>query len=374
MSESHEVPDAEEGLLPDDAEQKISELLEALRESEERMMEGQPDGEGADDTPEAVPDAVTAEAEEFLSDEESDFVDLDAELLDNTSDMLELDEHDSAEEMLLDEIGKQAEVMPAAEEPEDDLDFVLTKESPLIGQHAEPLMVPAPARPRDAMPSWLSPLLATIAVALSGTALWFTLNAPAPVAAPPPAAVERGDERALESLKVDLAALRERLSVVEGETVEDREVIVVLERVQTIVNRMEQNLLNRPIIDSPPAVKAVAVAPRPAPVEEKKAELAAYVATDEAVAVPNRIYIKGWSVNLGSYYHKSDAQQRMQFYQQAGINAEIREIPKGNTTWHRLRVMGFASKKEANAFIGGLTIEQGRETAWPSRYQGYVDS
>jgi hypothetical protein len=113
----------------------------------------------------------------------------------------------------------------------------------------------------------------------------------------------------------------------------------------------------------------------PLPLHNKPALCRFFLSLGQQTATaPSTIYIKGWSVNLGSYYHRSDAQQQMQRYQEAGINAEIRKIPKGNTTWHRLRVMGFSSKKEANAFIGGLTIEQGRETAWPSRYQGYVDS
>ena len=414
MSESHESHDqheaeAEEELLPDDAEQRIGELLEALRESEERMMEGQNSGEKAsataDSEPEAEPEPPTAAAsseeviEEFLSDDESDFVDLDAEMLDNSTDMLELDERDAAEELLLDQSDESQQEFeadaspdtpaPGDDIPEDDLEFVLSKESAHIGQHTAPLVVPAPARPRDAMPLWLSPALAIIAVALSGSALWFTLNDSAPVAAAPAATAERGDARALESLKVDLASLRERLSVVEGETAEGKEAVVVLERVQTIVTRMEQTILNRPINTSPakaaPVTKVV-TRPRPAPEPEpeRKAELGAYVPTDEAVAVsfnsseaavttPDKIYIKGWAVNLRSFYHKADAERLMQRYRQADIDAELREIPKDDATWHRVRVMGFGSKREANAFIDGLTVEQGRDTAWPSRYQGFVD-
>lgn len=410
MSESHESHaahaadevEAEEALLPDDAEQRIGELLEALRESEERMMEGQP-REAEEEAPaESEPEspAVAASSEEliedFLSDEESDFVDLDAEMLDNSADMLELDERDSAEEMLLDEINA---AKPDKFETEEEVAVVLREESPLIGQHAAPLTVPAPARPSDAMPQWLTPTLAVIAVALSGSALWFTLNAPAPETAPAVTTVASGDAQALEGLKVDLAALRERLSVVEGETADGKEAVVVLERVQTIVTRMEQTLLNRPVsiaaakatpaVVSPAAVvtspQTIVPQPAPEPELERKAELSAYVPTDEAVAVSfvpatpsvttpaNKVYVKGWAVNLRSYYHKADAERLMQHYQQAGIDAELREVPKGDATWHRVRVMGFGSKKEANAFINGLTEEQGRDTAWPSRYQGYID-
>ncbi len=402
--ESHEAHEADEALLPDDAEQRIGELLEALRESEERMMEGQSQEGGkatpatADPEPESESSAAESEElfEDFLSDEESDFVDLDAEMLDNSADMLELDERDYVEEMLQDEIedyGTSSVATPDDKDIEEEVAVVLHKESVLIGQHAAPLTVPAPARPRDAMPQWLTPALAVIAVVLSASALWFTLNAPAPAAASATAAVERGDARALESLKVDLAALRERLSVVEGATAEGKEAVVVLERVQKIVTRMEQTILSNPTANATPAVESPAtvvtrpqaVAPQPVPELEGQAELSTYVPTDEEVAVSftpstpsvtsptNKVYVKGWAVNLRSFYHKGDAERLMQHYRQAGIDAELREIPKGDTTWYRVRVMGFGSKKEANAFIAGLSVEQGRDTAWPSYYQGYVD-
>ncbi len=397
-----EKRDTEASLLPDDAEKKISELLEALRESEEQMMEGTPAEDAATSDPESElePGNAMADsgAEDFLSDEESDYVDLDAELLDNSTDMLQLDEDDSIEEPLPEEMDEPLQLEFGADEPmsadESSVDpfrAAYFNQPQLSEQQADSLVVPRPARPRDALPVWFSPMLAFIALIVSGVALWFTLNTPAPATV---SSTAPGDERALESLKVDVASLRERLSAVEAQADEGKEAVLVLERVQQLLARMETNNIDselsaeaEPVAELPAMVvaKPMPMAPKPVPEKVEKPEVVvtapiggAVAASQESgnkpVSAPGKVYIQGWAVNLRSYYYKVDAERLLRRYAKAGIAAEIREIPKGSATWYRVRVKGFASKKEADAFIEGLTDEQGRALAWPSYYQGYVDS
>ncbi len=387
-----EKRDTEASLLPDDAEKKITELLEALRESEEQMMEGTPAEDAATSNPESElePGNAMADsgAEDFLSDEESDYVDLDAELLDNSTDMLQLDEDDSIEEPLPEEMD---EPMSADESSVDPFRAAYFNQPQLSEQQADSLVVPRPARPRDALPVWFSPMLAFIALIVSGVALWITLNTPAPATV---SSAAPGDERALESLKVDVASLRERLSAVEAQADEGKEAVLVLERVQQLLARMETNNIDselsaeaEPVAELPAMVvaKPMPMAPKPVPEKVEKPEVVvtapiggAVAASQESgnkpVSAPGKVYIQGWAVNLRSYYYKVDAERLLRRYAKAGIAAEIREIPKGSATWYRVRVKGFASKKEADAFIEGLTDEQGRALAWPSYYQGYVDS
>ncbi len=431
MSENH---DSDETLLPDDADKKIDELLAALRESEQQMMDGTAlNGAGsaaADSEPEAEPAGEMAAGEdaveEFLSDEEGDFVDLDAEQLDNSADMLQLDESDALEEQLMEEMGQSLEAQGG---PDASLDSSLDsgageqqeleagelaaartneleEQSATVSSAA--LQVPAPVmRPGDTLPAWITPALAFVALLLSAAALWFSQTSVQSASIQPTASV---DSAALQSLRVDFASLRERLSVVEKQAETGAEAVVLLERMQEVLVRMEQKVLSRhadpavsvpqPAVDEAPLAVASAVKPslsgsekrgvQPVATQSKSdtaakadtvmpdsrvpAARVATVADMDEVTPAGKIFVKGWAVNLRSYYYKIDAERLMQRYQRAGIAAEIREIPKGDSTWYRVRVMGFGSKQEANAFIEGLSHEQGRETAWPSRYQGFVDA
>jgi hypothetical protein len=410
MSEIHEN---DELLLPDDAEQRIQELLEELRESEEQMQSGSKvsgttDSETPPEPEEAQADVVADETDDFLSSDEADFVDLDAEQLDNTSDVLHLNEQD---DLLMDELQSEPETdtatmveerpMPRAHQRFDSESMAsrfMELEQELMRRQAASLRIPPPAsRARDSLPAWITPLLAFAALMMSGGALWFTHSAPASIAA----VTDTHQGEVLQEIKGDLAALRERLSAVEKRAETGSEAILLLERMQGAVTRMEQKILTGDIqgnvasVAPSDAVPTVGVAVVPAvekavfpavttpAVPETTADEDAVSSVEqgdaprtmsvEASTPSGKTFIKGWAVNLGSYYYRVDAEHLMQSYLQQGIAAEIREIPKGNTTWYRVRVMGFHSKKEAEAFITGLSSEQGRDEAWPSRYAGFVE-
>ncbi len=416
MSENQ---DSGEMLLPDDADRKIEELMAALRESEQEMM-GSAAAKGGAEEP-AAEEAFEPE-EEFLSDEESDYVDLDAELLDNSADKLELDESDATVEQLMEneavgselpaEESIEAEEPPAAEESLDssveeqkalEADELANNrldelERKLAAVQAAPLRFSAPSYNRnDSFPGWISATLAVLALVLSATALWFSYNTPAPEQSVAAASITDA-ERELRSLKVDMAALRERLSAVEMQAEQGgEEAVAMLERMRLILARMEKKLTTvtgggeTEVIDLAEGQTAVAI-PAPETKSASKAkpvkggDTAAVKESEPAVIAPKaaqkpapvatkggKVFVKGWAVNLRSFYHRLDAERLMQRYQKAGIDAQVREIPKGNTTWYRVRVMGFESKKAAEAFIEGLSTEQGRELAWPSYYQGYID-
>jgi len=394
MSENHE---SDETLLPDDADRKIEELMASLRESERELL-GNPAPEEEPQQEETEEEGGDFE-EDFLTDEESDFVDLDAEQLDNSTDKLELDESDVLEEELLQSL--TAAVEPPAEEPadkEEELDSSAAEqramaanelararldelEQKLAEVEALPLQVTAPVgRVSDTFPGWIAAALALLAVVLSGGALWMSYNTPS---VPASAAVAGGSvEMELQGLKVDLAGLRERISSVEEQATQgNAEALTMLDRMQAVLARVETGLLNRePAAETPPAQgSAQPAAGDLAPQPVAKTSPPTVAAKPEASAVPEKeasdgkVFVKGWAVNLRSYYHRVDAERLMQRYRKEGIDAEIREIPKGQVIWYRVRVMGFGSKQEANAFIEGLSEEQGRELAWPSYYQGYVE-
>jgi cell division protein FtsN len=410
MSEYH---DTEAPLLPDDAEQKISDLLEALHASGELMMAGSV--EVRDDAPEpalqgdgeplqhAEPEMDTVAGDgcdaAYFPDGEADvFVDLDAEQLDNSTDLLQLDESDPYEELQEpDEPQRLLEPEPEPllvgqafspdSEASRNAEEAQRHDDDALGQlFSAPGPAPVPVtvshRPPDTLPSWLSP--GALALLRSGAALWFSLTASSPDAAP---VVASGDRMALESFKVDLAALRERLSAVEQSAAAGAEAVALLERMQAGLSRMEQQLITRgPSADSASAqvVEAVAVEVSPAAPVAPQQPVPALIDTNDSTAgavaaspamdevSAENTLIKGWAVNLRSYYRQLDAERLVRRYHQAGIAAEIREIRKGVALWYRVRVKGFGSKQEANAFISGLADQQEREAAWPSYYEGYV--
>jgi cell division septation protein DedD len=166
------------------------------------------------------------------------------------------------------------------------------------------------------------------------------------------------------------------------------EAVSMIEGMQATLARLAQPLPERDSVDettaglmadAPVAVADPALPPEAAkPAVSTLATVAAVTAPDkapaDAVVTPSKgkVFIKGWAVNLRSYFYRADAERLLRSYQRQGIDAEIREIPKGNATWYRVRVMGFASKGAAESFIEQLTPEQGQEGAWPSYYEGFV--
>lgn len=417
MSDSE---DNNEISLPDDADSKIDELLAALRESEAEMTgKSQSASEDAVESAEEV--ASEEQDEDFLTEEEGDFVDLDAEQLDNSADKLLLDEGQFVEEEgisgleaeeefdsgpdFADELNTNAAEQDAMEATELARARLDELEQKLAAVESTPLHVPAPAvSSKKGVSGGFSALLALLALVLSGAALWYTYTS-TPAEQAMPVAANSADAE-LQSLKRDLAAMRERLSVVEKQAEQGgEEAVVMLDRMQTVLTRLERKIIASAAATSSGTATAMpgTVAPgegvkqsMPEP-EAGDAHTQKDVETDAEVVNPDssvaalanqrqtsgesaadsqssdKVFVKGWAVNLRSYYHRADADRLMQRYQQAGIDAQVREIPKGDATWHRVRVMGFKSKQEANAFIEGLTIEQGRDIAWPSYYQGYID-
>lgn len=419
MSKNH---DTDETLLPDDAEQKISELLAAIQESENQAngVAAEPPAEEPAAESTVAGDDYPDEIEPFDTDGE-DFVDLDAAMLDNSSDVLQLDEHDSLEEQLMEEHQQEEQEHHEQEVIEESLDAMLEPEKEVVVEEHEPLdfdttiadrfkeqenlfaepqptqqVAQPPVYESSGISVWLTPLLAGLALLVSAFALWSSLSS-----SESGSTLAQGDGASLSELKVELATLGERMAEVEQRAEAGDEVVQLLDKMQATIVRMEQRLLGLdrtgevvPPVMTPLAAEKNAIAPTPIAVEEPTVasmpqsdaqeepvesitptdeEVAASLAVEDDAATPGKVLVQGWSVNLGSYYRKRDAERLTNSYQDAGIDAEIREIPKGKATWYRVRVMGFASKKEANTFINALTPEQGRDTAWPSYYKGYVD-
>ncbi|MDH5786533.1 MAG: SPOR domain-containing protein [Chromatiales bacterium] len=433
MSENR---DGDEPLLPDDADRKIEELMAALREEEQGGDDSA--GPASDDGHEFDID------EEFLSEGEGDFVDLEAEQLDHSADKLVLDESDHVEDELLEKL--TASVTPSEEELKAQkaretrerevaarqmaeanalararLDEL---EEKLAAVEAKPLPTLNNGQRQGGFPGWLSAFLALVAVTVSGAALWFNLNSPLQTT-PPVATVSpvKGAED-LQGLRSDLASLRKRLAEVEKQAeMGSDEAVATMNRMQAMLNRIENRIIESsniaqslvPVVaeanarpQSSPAVaesqKSAAIrqpvvaqakpvaqptagvtpakpakqvvkpdasrvkpAPGVTPVKPKAAKPVA------ALPIEGKVFIEGWAVNLRSFYRRADAEILTRIYQEEGIDAQIREVPKGKATWYRVRVMGFEDKGAAEAFIKGLSEEQGRDMAWPSHYAGYVD-
>jgi hypothetical protein len=395
MSEYHDI---EAPPLLDDTELDIRELLGALHESKDRMIAGIT-AQGvapkvADWEDDELADA--SDIEDFTGDEAGDFIGLDAGELPNSADLLQLNDEGSLMQPLFEEPGDAEQTSAATEEHEDVYDTIsgfTELEQQLLDP--APLVVPAPVHAGDVLPGWLSPMMVVSALLLSGVALWFALNGQAAVAMPVAAS---GKMNALDRMQVEFASIRERLSAVEkrvltgdGE-VPETETVIRMEPPHPDQQPPVETLQAQPPVDAEavegvskmalgqPVVQAATTATMP---EFHAMDASVAVASGEAVVVPpvadrgemapeGKIFVTGWAVNLRSYYHKADAQRLMRDYQQTGIAAELREITSKGVLWHRVRVVGFASENEANAFIAKLTREQGREMAWASYYQGYV--
>ncbi len=235
------------------------------------------------------------------------------------------------------------------------------------------------------VPVWFNSALAMMALLLSALALWFSFNAA-------PLVPDSSDtERALVmKMQTELVALRKRLKTLESEQSAAAEVMRGLSKVaeaqaaaaepaELPVSPPQQNAGSRnskaiapstkpgvkTVKKAAPLVSAAAVEPKPTK----------SIAVQKAKPAGNagKVFVKGWAVNLRSFYRRADAELLAKMYQEEGIDAEIRDIPKDGSTWHRVRVMGFVSKKDAEVFIDSLTVEQGRDMAWASYYEGYVE-
>lgn len=416
----------------EDADRRLEALMEDLRRSEQEILGLTPPEEETESEEEFDPEA------DFLSDEESDYVDLDAELLDNTADKLKLD----VDDILVDEESQEA-TQPAEEsealqeesleeELESSMDETVAEEETTAAEssiepqqeeeeaesvvelhplseaealvqgrldglevrvatlESTPLQVSTPsARGGAGGLGRLAGLLSVLALPLSGAALWFAFSSSS----------DRGGEMVaaeeLQGIQSEIAALRNRLAKAEQQvSLGNEEARATLQEIQAIVAAMDDKLATAKEL-VPDAEQTISggegvagtetgagKSQSPSEVEQSSAGEAA---PKTVVAPPpparkakegdttGKVFVKGWAVNLQSFYRREDAETLIKSYHKAGIDAEIREIPKGDSTWYRVRVMGFKSQKEAERFIQTLTVGQGRDEAWPSYYQGYID-
>lgn len=100
--------------------------------------------------------------------------------------------------------------------------------------------------------------------------------------------------------------------------------------VATLRERSAKVVKATPVPAAPPAAPTTATAPAPA----KKS------------AAPRG----NWVVNLASLSDEKSAREELARMKRAGIDAELQTAVSGGKTWYRLRVMGFASREEAQAY------------------------
>jgi uncharacterized protein (DUF58 family) len=73
-----------------------------------------------------------------------------------------------------------------------------------------------------------------------------------------------------------------------------------------------------------------------------------------------------WYVSLASFRLKQEANAMLKHLEQKGIKADYISFigSRKNYTWHRIRVTGFASEKEAQEQLAVLSRELGIRNAW----------
>lgn len=74
-----------------------------------------------------------------------------------------------------------------------------------------------------------------------------------------------------------------------------------------------------------------------------------------------------WSVNLASFRSQGAAEKALARLQAAGIDAQRQRVASNGTTWHRLRVAGFASKQEAASYAREVESKTDLEDIWVSK-------
>ena len=76
---------------------------------------------------------------------------------------------------------------------------------------------------------------------------------------------------------------------------------------------------------------------------------------------------KGWSVNLNSYPNRIETDKKMLELKRQGIPAEVVVVTVNGVQWYRIRVTGFATKAEADAYADKVIKILGRSRAWVSK-------
>jgi cell division septation protein DedD len=92
------------------------------------------------------------------------------------------------------------------------------------------------------------------------------------------------------------------------------------------------------------------------------------MAPNSVITQPQPAARKGdWIVNLESFTNEKDADRLIDRYISKGIPVEKFSVKIRGKTWHRLRVVGFASAEEAEAYINGTAKQNGFPYAWRER-------
>ena len=76
---------------------------------------------------------------------------------------------------------------------------------------------------------------------------------------------------------------------------------------------------------------------------------------------------KEWSVNLNSYPNRDETESKMKELREKGIPAEVVIVTVNGVQWFRIRVTGFKTKAEADAYADKVIKILGRSRAWVSQ-------
>lgn len=104
-------------------------------------------------------------------------------------------------------------------------------------------------------------------------------------------------------------------------------------------------------------VTKVATAPTPAPAQAAPAK----VRSTSPTPAPRS---SGWVVNLLSLSSRADAESERNRLRRLGINAQLETAEVNGRTWYRLRVGGFGSKNEAEAYSRRVSARANLSGAW----------
>ena len=74
-----------------------------------------------------------------------------------------------------------------------------------------------------------------------------------------------------------------------------------------------------------------------------------------------------WSVNLASFRNEDAADQALGELRASGVRAEKQRVTSDGRTWYRLRVTGFGSQREAEAYGRKVEAETGMRDTWVSK-------
>lgn len=198
--------------------------------------------------------------------------------------------------------------------------------------------------------SILTPLLLTLGIAVSFTALWFAWSARSALdrlareTAPAAAALPAGADPRVQEVIEEVIALRDKVGALEAKGAESD---------PSSVQGFERRLAD---------LEALLATRQPEP---EPALPAAAGSTTEPAATPPGI----WGVYLASFDALRDAEQELARIKAKGIEAQIATVHIGGKTWHRVMVGGFRSAGEARAFVSKRASSTGFGSPWIGKVQ-----